>query len=158
VNGYALTKQSAVRGLLADAEHVYAGTEWAARFAAALNDLDGPLRVAVGGPVSAGKSTLLNALIGARVAPTDAGECTRILTWYGYGEVERAWGVPAADPTGRVELELAWQDGRLRVARRSSGCGCRSNCRRPRWPAWCWWTPREWPPRRWPWARTRGRS
>ena len=44
--------------------------------------LDQPLRVAVAGRVKAGKSTLLNALVGERLAPTDAGECTRIVTWY----------------------------------------------------------------------------
>ena len=44
--------------------------------------LDGPLRVAIAGKVKAGKSTLLNALVGQQVAPTDAGECTRIVTWY----------------------------------------------------------------------------
>ena len=44
--------------------------------------LDEPLRVAIAGKVKAGKSTLLNALVGAPLAPTDAGECTRIITWY----------------------------------------------------------------------------
>ncbi len=44
--------------------------------------LDEPLRLAVAGIVKAGKSTLLNALLGERIAPTDAGECTRIVTWY----------------------------------------------------------------------------
>src|SRR6478735_2839844 len=44
--------------------------------------LDGPLRVAIAGKVKAGKSTLLNALLGEELAPTDAGECTRIVTWY----------------------------------------------------------------------------
>ncbi|HEX9259550.1 MAG TPA: dynamin family protein, partial [Acidimicrobiales bacterium] len=34
------------------------------------------------GRVKAGKSTLLNALVGERLAPTDAGECTKIVTWY----------------------------------------------------------------------------
>ena len=34
------------------------------------------------GKVKAGKSTLLNALVGEQLAPTDAGECTRIVTWY----------------------------------------------------------------------------
>lgn len=115
MNGYALTAGSAVRGLLAEAAKVYSGTRWAAQISAARADLDGPLRVAIGGPVSAGKSTLLNALIGARVAPTDAGECTRILTWYGHGEVEQAWGVPATDPSGRIELRLAWVEGQLTV-------------------------------------------
>jgi hypothetical protein len=44
--------------------------------------LHGPLRVAIAGRVKAGKSTLLNALVGERMAPTDAGECTRLVTWY----------------------------------------------------------------------------
>ncbi len=46
--------------------------------------INGPLRVALAGRVKAGKSTLLNALIGERLAPTDAGECTRVVTWYRY--------------------------------------------------------------------------
>ena len=41
-----------------------------------------PLRVAIVGRVKAGKSTLLNALVGEELAPTDAGECTRVVTWY----------------------------------------------------------------------------
>ena len=51
--------------------------------------LDGPVRVAIAGRIKAGKSTLLNALVGERLAPTDAGECTRVVSWYreglGYG-------------------------------------------------------------------------
>ncbi|MFD3744844.1 dynamin family protein [Nocardia sp. NPDC058633] len=41
-----------------------------------------PLRVALAGSIKAGKSTLLNALVGQAVAPTDATECTRVVTWY----------------------------------------------------------------------------
>ncbi|MEO6087040.1 MAG: dynamin family protein [Umezawaea sp.] len=44
--------------------------------------LDEPLRVAIAGKVKAGKSTLLNALVGEAIAPTDAGECTQVVTWY----------------------------------------------------------------------------
>jgi hypothetical protein len=44
--------------------------------------LDQPVRVAIAGRVKAGKSTLLNALVGEPLAATDAGECTRIVTWY----------------------------------------------------------------------------
>jgi len=47
--------------------------------------LDGPLRVAIAGRGKAGKSTLLNALVGERLAPTDAGECTRVVSWYHEG-------------------------------------------------------------------------
>ncbi len=51
--------------------------------------LDEPLRVAIAGKVKAGKSTLLNALVGEQVAPTDAGECTRVVTWYRDGNSPR---------------------------------------------------------------------
>lgn len=48
-----------------------------------------PLQVAVVGRVSAGKSTLVNALIGRRVAPTAAGECTRLVTRFSAGSPDR---------------------------------------------------------------------
>ena len=48
-----------------------------------------PLRVAVTGRVNAGKSTLVNALLGQRVAPTGVSECTRYVTWYRHGVPER---------------------------------------------------------------------
>ncbi|MGK8554186.1 dynamin family protein [Nocardia amamiensis] len=47
--------------------------------------LDQPLRVALAGSIKAGKSTLLNSLVGQDIAPTDATECTRVVTWYRYG-------------------------------------------------------------------------
>jgi GTP-binding protein EngB required for normal cell division len=47
--------------------------------------LNDPLRVAIAGRVKAGKSTLVNALIGERIAPTDETECTQIVTWYREG-------------------------------------------------------------------------
>lgn len=48
-----------------------------------------PLRLAVAGMVKAGKSTILNALIGEQIAPTDAGECTRVVTWYRHARSAR---------------------------------------------------------------------
>lgn len=78
---------------------------------ALLDRLDGPLRVAVAGRVKAGKSTLLNALVGERLAPTDAGECTRIVSWYLYGP---AYRVDAVAPDGaRTELSFTRDEGAL---------------------------------------------
>lgn len=51
--------------------------------------LDEPLRVALAGQLKAGKSTLLNALVGQDIAPTDATECTRLVTWYRHGPTPR---------------------------------------------------------------------
>jgi hypothetical protein len=48
-----------------------------------------PLRVAIAGRLKAGKSTLVNALVGRRVAPTEVGECTRIVTQFRYGTSDR---------------------------------------------------------------------
>lgn len=48
-----------------------------------------PLRVGVAGSVSSGKSTLVNALLGQRIAPVDAGECTRLVTWFRYDHHQR---------------------------------------------------------------------
>jgi hypothetical protein len=52
-----------------------------------------PLRVALIGRAKAGKSTLLNALVGDLVAPTDAAECTLVPTEYHDGLTYRAWKV-----------------------------------------------------------------
>ncbi|WP_306216240.1 dynamin family protein [Actinoplanes sp. RD1] len=80
------------RSVLDQAVDVYRGTEPGSRLAGMRERLDAPLRVAVAGRVKAGKSTLLNALVGERLAPTGTGECTRIVTWYqdGHGYEVRA--------------------------------------------------------------------
>jgi GTPase SAR1 family protein len=62
-----------------------------------------PVRVAIVGPVNSGKSTLVNALLGQRVAPTNKSECTRLVTWFRYGhpqrvEIETAAGIVKALP------------------------------------------------------------
>ena len=72
----------AVRELCDSTAARLAGHDLAVEVAEIRARLDGPMRVAVAGRVKAGKSTLLNALVGARVAATDAGECTQIVTWY----------------------------------------------------------------------------
>lgn len=77
--------------------------------------IDQPLRVALVGSVKAGKSTLLNGLLGERIAPTDARECTRIVTWYHYGATPKVRAhltggsvisIPAKRQQERLELDL----------------------------------------------------
>ncbi|MDK3255092.1 dynamin family protein [Blastococcus capsensis] len=75
--------------------------------------LDEPLRIALVGRVKAGKSTLLNALVGERLAPTDAGECTRVVTWYRHGAVPRV-ALHPVDGLRRV-LPVRRVDGALRL-------------------------------------------
>lgn len=105
-----------VRSLLTQATDAYRGMPFQhARLTAALSRLDEPLRVAIAGKVKAGKSTLLNALVGEELAPTDAGECTRIVTWYRDGITYRvtlvptqgeARQVPFTRDAGAIEVDL----------------------------------------------------
>lgn len=71
-----------VRALLRMARQAYADPLERDRIDDLERRLDEPLRVAIAGKVKAGKSTLLNGLVGEELAPTDASECTRIVTWY----------------------------------------------------------------------------
>ncbi|SFJ52489.1 Dynamin family protein [Amycolatopsis sacchari] len=73
----------------------------AAGFAEVVRRLGAPLQVAVAGRIKSGKSTLVNALIGRRVAPTDVGECTRLVTRFQYGTVDR--------------IEVVFRNGRKQV-------------------------------------------
>lgn len=59
-----------------------------AAYTAVLDRLSAPLQVAVVGRVSSGKSTLVNALIGRRVAHTAEGERTHLVTRYRHGTVD----------------------------------------------------------------------
>jgi hypothetical protein len=102
----------AVRALLDDVLAVYADDAAAGERVVELRRrLDEPLRVALVGRVKAGKSTLLNALLGERLAPTDAGECTRVVTLYRHGTVPRVLlrntaGTRRALPVHRAEGAL----------------------------------------------------
>ncbi|MEM7095873.1 MAG: dynamin family protein [Actinomycetota bacterium] len=92
---------ASVRNLLVQAQQAYANTESAPRVTQLAERFEEPLRVAIAGKVKAGKSTLLNGLVGQELAPTDAGECTKIITWYLDGLTYRA----TLHPRGRGPVE-----------------------------------------------------
>lgn len=89
------------RALVVDARAALAGSSEERACDALLARIDGPLRVAIVGRVKAGKSTLLNALVRDRLAATDAGECTTVLTEYRHSHVYDVHGV---DADGRAAL------------------------------------------------------
>ncbi len=113
------TLLASVRQLLDDAAPVLG--PGGGRITALREHLDGPLRVAIAGKVKAGKSTLLNALVGERIAPTDAGERTKIVTQYRNSHVYRVTAVPwDGEPVElrfrRTERELDFTLGDRRAA------------------------------------------
>ena len=106
------TTSAAVAELLRDAIAVYEDDPVARE---ALENharrLDEPLRVAVAGMVKAGKSTLINAIMGEEIAPTDTGECTRMVTWYRYGDTPRVTMLPVDGEPRPLRVKRV--DGRL---------------------------------------------
>ncbi|HET7169716.1 MAG TPA: dynamin family protein [Candidatus Limnocylindrales bacterium] len=102
-----------VRHLALDVQRIAAGSDVAGAVDAIVARLDEPLRLAIVGRVKAGKSTLLNALVGERLAPTDAGECTRIVTWYRHALGYEVSAVRRAG--GRSALPFRREDGVLRI-------------------------------------------
>jgi replication fork clamp-binding protein CrfC len=96
--------------------------------------LNQPIRIALAGTLKAGKSTLVNALVGENIAPTDATEATRIVTWFRHGSTPkvtanhrggRRSNVPISrdegltfdfgslDPEDVVDLDVEWPAAEL---------------------------------------------
>jgi replication fork clamp-binding protein CrfC len=99
--------------------------------------LNQPIRIALAGTLKAGKSTLVNALVGEDIAPTDATEATRIVTWFRNGATPkvtanhrggRRSNVPIArdpgdrgltfdfaslDPDDVIDLDVEWPAAEL---------------------------------------------
>ncbi len=108
-----MTLLDQTRHVLALAAKQAFDTPLAGSIAEARDRLDDPLRVAVAGRVKAGKSTLVNAMVGELIAPTDAQECTRVVTWYRDGVTYRVAGV-AVDGS-RAPLRFDRDGGALHV-------------------------------------------
>lgn len=82
-----------------------------------------PLRVAVAGQPEAGKSTLVNSLVGEEIAPLSVEEGSQVLAWYRGGMNPRAQvyptqapprDVPAARMGGRLHIDLeGWRSDQL---------------------------------------------
>ena len=117
-----------VRGLVRHVAGLYQGGPAAAGLDRAARRLDEPLRVAIAGRIKAGKSTLLNAMVGQELAATDAGECTRIVTWFRDGHTYRVQAqlrdgssrqLPPGPTGGLLDIDL----GRLGVRRRRPPAG-----------------------------------
>ena len=121
-----------------DAARAYQGTSHKQVLDDIVARLHEPLRVAIAGKVKAGKSTLLNALVGDELAPTDEGECTRIVTWYRHGITYRVTLRPRGGAPRQVPFTRNGGPDR-RVARRHGRRRRREPDRRVagarRWPA-----------------------
>jgi hypothetical protein len=137
VNGVGAGLLVRIRAFVDEAMRVYAGNAEATEYLEEQRRrLDEPLRVAIAGRVKAGKSTLLNALVGEPLAPTDEGECTRIVTWYHDGvsyrvtihpkegepkpaKFQRGEGLDielgGVDPDSIERLDVEWPSSSLRL-------------------------------------------
>lgn len=102
------------RNLLQQASHVFAGGPQADEIERLSSRLDEPLRVAIAGKVKAGKSTLLNALVGELLAPTDTGECTKVVTWYRDGHTYQVMLHPS-DGSPPVQARFHRDDGAIDI-------------------------------------------
>lgn len=119
-----MTLADRAHSMLRDALEVYGdsprASNWLRRH---IDRLAEPLRVAVAGQASVGKSTLVNSLVGEEVAPLAVEEGTQVLAWYRGGVNPRARvyptqapprDVPAARVGGQLHIDLeGWRSDRI---------------------------------------------
>jgi hypothetical protein len=106
----AVDRARAVVNLGLEACRAYGREDLAARLSTALATLDDPrVHVVVVGDFKQGKSSLVNALIGAEVCPVDDDVATALPTYVEHGETRSAEVLWAGDPPRRepVDLEAA---------------------------------------------------
>ena len=108
------TLDARIHALCSEAARSVAGTPLVEAVDAIVRRLDEPLRVAIAGRVKAGKSTLLNALVGERLAATGAGETTRLVSRYREGIGYSVRAVLRAG--GERELRFDRSSGQLDIA------------------------------------------
>lgn len=108
----ATTAVESAHALIDQARRVYADQpQTRAQLDECAARLDEPLRVALAGSLKAGKSTLLNSLVGQDIAPTDATECTRVVTWYRNGTTPQV--TATAENGAEFNVPVTRRDGRL---------------------------------------------
>jgi 50S ribosome-binding GTPase len=113
---------STTRRLLRRTIEAYRGSPGTQRWLhGEMDRMDAPLRVAIAGKVKAGKSTLLNAMVGEMIAATDAAECTKLVTWYQYANAPRLTlypkvGAPRQLPASRRNGSLIIDLGAISAA------------------------------------------
>ncbi|MFD4369728.1 dynamin family protein [Rhodococcus sp. NPDC058521] len=118
----AIATTDRTRDLIATTRRLYEGNGHVLdQLSAGAERLDQPLRIALAGSLKAGKSTLLNALVGQSIAPTDATECTRIVTWFRHGSTPSVTarchdGAAMNVPVRRVDGHLTFDLGTLTSA------------------------------------------
>lgn len=108
--------------LLTEAAHVYRGVPPAAALLrSTLDRLADPLRLAVAGPARAGKSTLVNALIGEDLAPVELPGDPPVSVAYRDGTQPRAWWQDGHETPSEIPMVRAAHGLRLTPDARHAG-------------------------------------